>query len=252
MNPGEYRQMYEVEESHWWYVSLHELILSVVRGVKKPAKELRILDAGCGTGRLCMLLEGFGTVSGCDISSEALELCRTRGLKSVFQADLNSVSFRSSHYDVITSIDTLYHLGIDDELAVLKKFHGALKPGGFLILNLVAHEFLRSTHDIAVHTRKRYSRKEVETLLEKSGFKVMISSYRLGFLFPPIAALRFMKRLLNFCSDPKSVKSDVTSPNRTLNRLLLWAARHENRFVLKSAVPLGTSVFAVAQKPLDS
>jgi SAM-dependent methyltransferase len=252
VNPGEYRQMYDVEEYHWWYVSLHELIIPFVRSMKEATGALRILDAGCGTGRLCVLLDGFGAVSGCDMSNEAIELCRTRGLKSVFQADLNSVSFRSSHYDVITSIDTLYHLGIDDELAVLKKFHGALKPGGMLIINLVAHEFLRSTHDIAVHTRKRYNRKEVETLLESSGFKIRISSYRLGFLFLPIAALRLMKKLLNFCNNPGLVKSDVTSPNKALNRLLLWAARQENRFVLKSAVPLGTSVFAVAQKPLSA
>lgn len=242
--------MYEVEDYHWWYASLHELIISVIRGMNKPAEGVRILDAGCGTGRLCKLMEEFGTVSGCDISAEALELCRKRGLKSVFQADLNSVSFRSSHYDIITSIDTLYHLGIDDDLAVVKKFHAALKPGGVLILNLVAHEFLRSTHDIAVHTRKRYTRKEVEALLERSGFNVSISSYRLGFIFLPVATLRLIKRLLNFCSDPAAVKSDVTPPNRGVNRLLLWAARHENRLVLKSAIPLGTSIFAVAQKPL--
>jgi len=242
--------MFAVEDFHWWYVALHELVISAVTARKGTDGELQILDAGCGTGRLCQLLEKYGSVSGCDLSPQALELCRERGLKSLFQVDLNNASFQAEHYDVITSIDTLYHLAINDELVVLRKFYTALKPGGMLILNLVAHEFLRSTHDIAVHTRRRYTRKEVVALLERCGFKVTVSSYRLGFLFLPIAALRFFKKLLHSSRDPLAVASDVTSPHLLVNRLLLWVARQENRFVLKAAVPFGTSVFAIAEKPL--
>jgi SAM-dependent methyltransferase len=241
--------MYEVEDFHWWYVALHELIIASIETKRNSSEGLRILDAGCGTGRLCQLLETYGPTAGCDISSQALELCRERGLRSLFQADLNDVSLRSSHYDVITSIDTLYHLAIKDELTVLRKFYEALKPGGMLILNLVAHEFLRSTHDLAVHTRRRYTRKEVVDLLECCGFKISVSSYRIGFLFIPIAVLRSIKRLLNYSRDPHTVASDVTAPHPLLNRLLLWIARQENRLVLKSHVPFGTSVFAVAIKP---
>lgn len=251
MNLREYRQMFEVEDFHWWYVALHELIISAIKLSKGCAGGLQILDAGCGTGRLCQLLEPHGAVSGCDVSPEALQLCRQRGVKSLFQADLNRVALQSSHYDVITSIDTLYHLGIDDEKAVVKKFHAALKPGGVLILNLVAHEFLRSTHDIAVHTRKRYTLKEVEALLIDSGFRIIVSSYRLGFLFFPIAALRLMKMALNFSRHPETVASDVTSPHPAINRLLLWLARKENRLVMTSSIPFGTSVFAVAERPVN-
>lgn len=241
--------MYEVEDYHWWYVALHELIISALKAGGRSPERLSILDAGCGTGRLCQLLEEYGEVSGCDISPEALELCSRRGLKSLFRADLNDVNFPSARYDVITSIDTLYHRAIRDERVVLDKFHAALRPGGMLIVNLVAHEFLRSTHDIAVHTRKRYTRKEVTALLERSGFTIIVSSYRLGFLFFPIVALRFLKMACNFSRDPNSVVSDVTSPYPAVNRLLLWLARQENRFVLRSSVPFGTSVFVIAVKP---
>jgi len=243
--------MYEVEDFHWWYVALHELVISAVKTRLGESKGLRILDAGCGTGRLCQLLQEYGEVSGCDISTEALELCRRRGLNSLFQADLNDVSFLPAQYDLITSIDTLYHMAIKDESVVLNKFHDALKPGGILILNLVAHEFLRSTHDVAVHTRKRYTRREVEVLLESCGFRIIVSSYRIGFLLIPIAALRFMKKILGFSRAPNDVKSDVTAPHPILNRLLLWLARREKKRVLNSAIPFGTSIFAVAEKPLD-
>lgn len=242
--------MYEVEDSHWWYVSLHELIISVIRELGTRADKLRILDAGCGTGRLCHLMQEYGDVSGFDLSTDALDFCRKRGLNSIFQADLNSVQLRSSYYDVITSIDTLYHQGVNDEAAILRKFHNALKPGGILILNLVAHEFLRSTHDIAVQTRKRYTRNEVETMIHCSGLQTRLSSYRLGFFFLPVATYRLLRKLFHSGTDQSKVKSDVKPTGRILNRLLLQAARYDSRMVMKSAVPFGTSIFAVAHKPL--
>jgi 2-polyprenyl-3-methyl-5-hydroxy-6-metoxy-1,4-benzoquinol methylase len=249
MNEREYRQMYQVEDFHWWYVALHELIASVVAREHSGSEQLHILDAGCGTGRLCRILERFGRVSGCDISDDALECCRERGLTDVFKADLNTAVFPTASYDIITSIDTLYHKAIEDESVILSRFYDALKPGGLLIINLVAHEFLRSTHDIAVHTRKRYTRSEVVSLLEESGFRVEMATYRLGLLFPPIASYRLLRRWLNFRSDAEQIASDVRVPNPLINRFLLGLTRLENRLLLKSSIPFGTSVFAVGRRP---
>jgi len=248
MNRREYRQMLQVEDFHWWYVALHELILSVVSREWRSAGPLRILDAGCGTGRLCQLLQRFGTVAGCDLAEEALQGCHERGLEGIFKADLNDALFPAAHYDLITSIDTLYHLAIKDESVVLGRFHDALRPGGILILNLVAHEFLRSSHDIAVHTRRRYTRGEVVAMLERAGFRVERATYRLGFLFLPIAVCRLLKKLTAAAVIPAEVASDVTPPHLLLNRLLLGISRIENRLLAGCDLPLGTSVFAVARK----
>jgi len=248
MNQREYRQMFQVEDFHWWYVSLHEMIMSVIGREHLCAGTLRILDAGCGTGRLCQLLQRYGTVAGCDLAEEALEGCRERGLEGILKADLNDAHFPAAHYDVITSIDTLYHLAIRDESVVLGKFHEALKPGGILILNLVAHEFLRSSHDIAVHTRRRYTRGEVVAMLEQAGFTVERATYRSGFLFLPIALCRLLKKRTAAKVIPAAVVSDVSPPHPLLNRLLLGISRSENRLLRRCDLPLGTSVFAVARK----
>jgi len=250
MNPREYRKMYEVEDFHWWYVALHELILAHVRHKRENSSEpLKILDAGCGTGRLMQLMEKFGRVNGFDLAAEALDCCHKRGLKGVFQADLNSITLRASEYDVITSIDTLYHQWVVSERIVLENIYHALKPGGTLILNLVAFEQLRSSHDVAVHTRKRYTRREVLDLLESCGFRARSATYRLGFLFLPIVATRILRRALHMDKLPESVPSDVTVPNPFMNRLLLGLARLENRFLLLGRMPAGSSIFVVADKP---
>src|SRR6185369_5021495 len=149
MNRIEYTRMYEVEDHHWWYVGLHELILNVIRGeTERLGRPLEIFDAGCGTGRLVQLMQQQGhTVDGCDAAEEALRFCRMRGLETMALADVNSLEIEPGKYDVITSIDVLYHSAVIDDRAVMRRLRSGLKPGGMLILNLVAHEFLRSTHD---------------------------------------------------------------------------------------------------------
>lgn len=250
MNPREYRQMYGVEEFHWWYVTLHDLITrTVARERHRAGKGLRMLDAGCGTGRLCQLLEPFGSIVGCDISEEALACCRERGV-ATFRADLNRLDLPAEGYDVITSIDTLYHQWITDEAAVLKLFFTGLKPGGLLIVNLVAHEFLRGSHDIAVQTRRRYTRSEVVAMLRSAGFSVELATYRLGLLFPLFALHRFLCRLTTAGRAPEEVRSDVTPLHPLPNALLTNLSRMENRLIPHCPIPVGTSVFAVARKPV--
>ncbi len=54
MQQHTYRVMYEVEESHWWYVGRRRIIESFVEeAIAKlalPQGSPRMLDVGCGTG----------------------------------------------------------------------------------------------------------------------------------------------------------------------------------------------------------
>jgi len=248
MNTIEYTRMFECEDTHWWYVALHKLINRYIARERKAKGRIDMLDAGCGTGRLCQLSAGLATVKGCDSSDQALALCGKRNLPFVFKADLNIADLGQNLYDVITSIDVLYHKAIDDDGLVLNKLYIALKPGGVLILNLPAYEFLKSSHDIAVHTKKRYTRALVSALLIKNGFVVEKISYRIAFLFFPIAGYRWALRLLHRHLQDQAVESDVQLPSRFINRLLLLLTLAENYIVERRSLPFGLSVFAVARK----
>lgn len=253
MNDIEYERMYRAEGLHWWYVSLHELILRHVCREAEKRGRLSILDAGCGTGRLMELMAPFGAVAGCDRSPLALRFCSQRGLEYTFSADLNHADLGRDRYDLITSIDVLYHLAVQDELAILDRFRAALRPGGCLILNLVAFESLRSTHDIAVHTRRRYRRSDVLQLLGLAGFQVERLSYRPCLPFPAVAAYRALSRFTTDTSKPERVASDVEVPHPLLNRVMLAVCRGENALIARGArLPFGTSVFAVARRPAET
>jgi len=256
MNRIEYSRMYEAENDHWWYMGLHELILSMIeRESNRLGRPLKIFDAGCGTGRLCQLMQQQGhLVAGCDAAQEALQLCKERGVDSMVLSDLNSIELEPEAYDVITSIDVLYHTGINDDVAVLRRLRSGLKPGGMLLLNLVAHEFLRSSHDLAVHTRERYSKRMLQERVQRAGFDVVLVGGRVGTLFPLIAIYRLLARfLINDRTNHADVVSDVAMPHRFVNNLLLKALRMENRRINSGRMPLiGSSLFAVARRNNDT
>ena len=88
MQPHTYAIMREVEDKHWWYVGRRRIIESFVQRIcndirSEGAAGVRILDIGCGTGGNLESLSKFGEAEGVDISREALDFCRARGLKNV-------------------------------------------------------------------------------------------------------------------------------------------------------------------------
>jgi SAM-dependent methyltransferase len=250
MNPEEYRRMFDAEGSLWWYVGLHELILGIV-GEETATRggRLAIFDAGCGTGQLALLMTRFGDVDGCDASELAIGFCRRRGLDALTVADLGRMRLEPGRYDVITSIDVLYHRDIGDDMAVLERLYAALKPGGLLIVHLPAFEWLRSTHDVAVRTRERYRKETLVPRLSQAGFTVSFVSYRIFLLFPVVAIVRLASRILTRRGGTE-VASDVHPVAPWLNRILLAIVRVENHLLRRGvALPIGLSLLAIARKP---
>src|SRR5215510_12662724 len=85
MQSHHYPILFQVEESHWWYVGRRRILDSFVKDVcdRLGPQRPRILDVGCGTGANLKMLGAYGEVEGVDIAQQALEFCRQRGLESV-------------------------------------------------------------------------------------------------------------------------------------------------------------------------
>jgi SAM-dependent methyltransferase len=247
MRVDEYTNMYVLEDRFWWYQGIHELIVSYVRR-EASSRPLRILDAGCGTGKLMTLLARVGEVSGVDASDEALRYCRERGLARVTRVDLNAWKPAETAYDVITCIDVLCHESIADVGAVLDRFRDGLTPGGLLVLNLPAFESLRRQHDDVVQTVRRVRKEAFLPLLEERRFRIELSTYRLPALYYMIRA----KKALFPDSNSDAPQSDLKSIPSGLNFVLSGMHRLENRAVLLGMrFPVGSSLFVMARKPLS-
>ncbi len=243
METPEYARTFTLENRHWWFVGLHELIVGFLPG--EPGGSLRILDAGCGTGGLLEKMLPYGECEGLDASEVALELCRKRrGLENVRRVDLNEWQAPSEAYDAITCVDVLYHLNIRDEEPVVEKFRQALKQGGRLILQEPAFPLLFRAHDMRVMGRKRFRKTELVALLESKGFVVRRATYRLPLLFLFIAVGKLLRLIAE-----RDQTSDLDLPPGWLNALGLVGVRIENRLI-RWGLPLypGSSTFVVADK----
>src|SRR3989441_13111280 len=130
MQQHTYSIMYEVEGKHWWFVGRRRIIAGFVEKICQDFNKLRprILDVGCGTGANLQMLSMFGVAEGVDVSAEALEFCRARGLARVRQGAAESLPFEDASFDLVTGLDVVEHL--DDDLAGLTEMRRVLRPGG--------------------------------------------------------------------------------------------------------------------------
>ncbi|MFZ9681753.1 MAG: class I SAM-dependent methyltransferase [Cephaloticoccus sp.] len=105
------------------------------RALQFLRKKGRALDLGCGSsGRFIDLLLAEGlAVEGLDISSEMIRLARTRHPQVTFhQADVCEWDFPRG-YDFISGWDSIWHVPLARQEAMMAKVLAALNDGGVLI-----------------------------------------------------------------------------------------------------------------------
>lgn len=244
MEEREYEILFRVEQEHFWYQALHKSIIETVNELFPKRSEIKILDAGCGTGFLLQKLQMMGSAFGFDLSENALEFCSQRQLKNISRATALQLPFEADTFDALISADVLYHRDVPEDRKALLEFYRVLKPGGSLILNLPAFEFLRSAHDVAIHTARRYKKKQMEILLRSCGFKMNRCYYRNCLLFPFMA----LSRLLRKRHAEKNPESDVSLPPPFINKLLTKILFADDWFSKRVHLPAGLSVFCVGVK----
>jgi SAM-dependent methyltransferase len=247
MEPAEYEVMYQREENYWWYVGLRDLVLAQIARFAKGRPNLNLLDAGCGTGKVLEACQGHQAY-GLEYAGEAMRFLRRRGLERVVQGSICRLPFADASFDVVLSLDVLYHVAAPGDLEGLQEMSRVLKPGGMLLLNLPAYEFLRSHHDVAIHTQQRYTRGRLRALLGRAGLRVRLLSYRNTLLFPVAALVRLAQKL--FRPRPAVARSDLRPVPRWLNWALTVPLWVENRLIqMGLRLPFGLSVYCVALKP---
>lgn len=240
----EYEKMFNAEKFHWWYKSLHELVL----GNLPVDKNIQILDAGCGTGGLISFLQagGYKNIQGFDISDFAVEFCKKQGINAQ-KLSLNEIkSFYKKHFDVIISLDVLYFLNENEQKDFINQAFDLLTEKGLLILNLPAGEEFRGIHDLAVGIKKRFCKKDILNLIKNSGFSLSEFVFWPFFLSPVIFCTRFFQRLSLMLNKSANIVSDVDIGPFILNYFLYKITKFENKFIKKK--PFGSSMFIVLKK----
>jgi len=246
MERSEYAVMAAVEERHWWYGGMRAIAAALLDEAYRGRHDLHILDAGCGTGGNARFLRRYGTVVGIDLAAEALELGGERLPGVLARASVLDIPFADARFDLVTSFDVLYHRAVPDEGRALRETARVLRPGGRLLIRLPAYEFLRSKHDRAVHTRRRYTVGAARALLSTGGFAVERCSYVNSLLFPLPLALRLLERALPAL---ERGDSDLAMPSPLVNEALRWPLAAEAAWLARGrSFPVGLSIMCLAHK----
>ena len=237
--------MNDVENRHWWYRSLHELVLAHIKN-NFESKQIHILDAGCGTGGLLDFLQNdnFSNLSGFDLSIDAVKSSLDKGL-NVKALDLREFFFQGKKYDVIISNDTLYYLTFEEQKKLLNNFYKSLNKGGVVFFNLPSFNAFEGIHDIAVGIKNRFNKQKIEDLVGLAQFDVQ-KIYWPFLLSPLIYLARLIQRFKLKHMKKIKIDSDIDIPSPLVNETLYWLVKFENKYIKRK--PFGSSLFLILKK----
>jgi SAM-dependent methyltransferase len=264
MEQHTYGIMHEVEGSHWWFVGRRAILEGFMREIVKsfeprsesrlqaafandePAKagtqNLKILDVGCGTGANLEMLSQFGEAEGVDVSDDALEFCRQKGLK-VQKGLAEEMPFADGSFDIVTALDVVEHL--DDDVAGLKEMNRVMTDDGRALIFVPAFMWLWGVQDDISNHRIRYTKPQIVERLQKAGFEVERATYANITFFAPVLAGRAIMKLTGL--KPASENNINIS---ALNGLFGKIFSAESVWLKRANIPFGVSIVIVARKNL--
>jgi len=155
----------------------------------------RILDIGCGIGRVLSFYSNFSSdVFGVDFSTNMLNICKNNVTSAkLVNGDACSLPFRDECFDLVSAIVVLQHIINDTKReCAIKEMIRILKPKGVIIINeeiLKSFEIRRKMcklfgYDFKEQTHVRYwSEDRYISLLKKNKIKVkrVIKSREMSF-----------------------------------------------------------------------
>ena len=237
MDPTEYALMDAAEHRLWWYRALHARLCDALAGTTG-----HMLDAGCGTGGFLTMLRTqrpdlirFGT----EWDATATNRARDKSAAFVTRANINALPYATASFDAAVSADVLCHTAVDPP-AALAELKRVLRPGGRLVLNMPAYQWMLSAHDRRVHNVRRLGVSAIARLLRTTGFTQVRVRYWNSLLFP----LMVVQRKILARGD---TVSDVAPFPPWLDRSFHAITELERR--LPFSLPVGGSVLAIAEKP---
>jgi glycogen(starch) synthase len=132
---AEYRRHFRPEQRTGPFHRIYERKRDAVVEHFEAREPMRLLDVGCGPGRLTAPLAARHAMTGCDISPAMLEEARRRCPEGVtlVEADARRLPFADGEFDGLLALDLLTHLpDLDAGLAELAR---VVRPGGPLVLD---------------------------------------------------------------------------------------------------------------------
>lgn len=183
----------ETREGHsQWYVERFRALAAQGADLEGEARFVdalvpraaRVLDAGCGTGRLAWALHERGhDVVGVDVDPVLIEAAQADRPGPTYQvADLASLALEGEPFDLIVCAgNVMVFLAPDSERAVLERLRAHLRPGGRLVIGFRREpqtysydRFDADAEAAGLHPEFRFGTWHLDPFTEESDFAVNV------------------------------------------------------------------------------
>ncbi len=249
MQPEEYDRLRQIDETHWFYRGKRDIVRYWIDHYLRLTPEDLLIDGGAGTGTWAVEMAARCRVLAIDDHDESLALASARVAAAggrMLKSGLNAVDLPSGVATAVTLMDVLEHL--DDDVGALQEMIRLTRPGGLIVITVPALQWLWSDWDVTLHHRRRYTRRSLRQLLEQPGARILRCSYFNSLMLPPIALVRWYRRMWPASDGGKRVEDAI--PPQLLNRMLHTLMVRPACCGLLPA-PLGVSLLAVLQRIPD-
>jgi SAM-dependent methyltransferase len=225
------------DSSHWWFRSKAALVATALRRTGGSAGG-SLIDVGAGAGGVTAIL-GWAPDRAVVLEGSALLVGAAKvrhGLAGV-RGDVTTLPLADGGAEVVCLLDVIEHLV--DPVVALREAARVLGPGGRVVVNVPAHQWLWSAADEQLGHQRRYSRAMLEEQLASAGLEPVLMSHVFSWLVLPV----WLKRRASSSGqaelglDQKGFVIDLAAMTLTLAERVLLG---------RVSLPIGTSVLAVA------
>ncbi len=247
METAEYRIMYDLETSYWWFRNIHDILTDLIRPSVTPTS--KVLDAGCGTGGLMLRLNQLSRQTyGLDLSADAAAFWDERGVKPRTNiASINELPYPANQFDAVLSVDILECDGVEDKRAYAELVR-VTQPGGLIVIVVPAYQWMMTEgHHKAVHAVRRYNKKSTRALADDQPVQIERLTHGFAALFPMVGGVRLWHKFQER-RGPVEIQSELQPLPAPLNSLLYHITNLE-RYLLRTVnMPFGSSLIMLARK----
>ncbi len=158
-----------------------------IKNINKK-KNIKLLDAPCGTGRLGKIGKAGVEILGVDTSTKMLKQAdKTKKYKKLVKANLDNLPFDKNEFDYVIHLRIFHHYPLKKVKKMLEESKRALKENGYILfethnrspkklLDLIKRDCAQKIHV--------YSDKEIKILLKELSLK--IDTTEKHFFFSPL------------------------------------------------------------------
>ena len=234
-------ELMAADRQHWWFRGKAALVSTALRRTGRDDGFLADVGAGAG-GVTAMLGWDPASVAVLEAGDELVHHARHANGMVAVRAAVAPVPLATSSVDVVCLLDVIEHL--PDPSDALDEAARVLRPGGRLVVNVPAHQWLWSAADVHLGHHRRYDRRLLRRQLADAGFEPVLLSHVFSWLVPPVWVERRMRR-----ADADSPPLGLDRSSFLIDRAAMVLTTVERLLLGRVTLPFGTSLLCVARKP---